>query len=129
MTEIKLINPSYIERVNYAANPKKVKELVEAFQTTGYKGRPVIILDFSERIALTGSHRLQAASIAGIKVPALLISGEELDNAVLIYEASRDDEKLDVAEELLEEGKISQELYDALESECDSNCEEFIINK
>ena len=59
-------------------------ELVGSMRAHGWRGRPIIVYKDDEHHyqALTGSHRLVAAAMTGVKVPTRVLTKREL--AVLV---------------------------------------------
>jgi ParB-like chromosome segregation protein Spo0J len=56
-------------------DPEKLKKLTASMEDCGWQDRPILCLDFGDRVqALTGSHRIAAAVAAGIdKIPAYVV--------------------------------------------------------
>ena len=116
------INPNeeYIQGIN-DTDAGKVNTLAKSFEDKGYVGRPVVLVENGNEgyIALTGSHRIEAAKQADIDLKAIVLENNE-DTAQLI-EARDDDERADIAKELYEKGVISKSAYDVIREEADNN--------
>lgn len=116
------INPNeeYIQGIN-DTDPGKVNTLAKSFEDKGYVGRPVLLVENGNEgyIALTGSHRIEAAKQADVDLKAIVLENNE-DTAQLI-EARDDDERENIAKQLYEEGAISKSVYDVIREENESN--------
>lgn len=116
------INPNeeYIQGIN-GTDPGKVNTLAKSFEDKGYVGRPVLLVENGNEgyIALTGSHRIEAAKQADVDLKAIVLENNE-DTAQLI-EARDDDERENIAKQLYEEGAISKSVYDVIREENESN--------
>lgn len=116
------INPNeeYIQGIN-DTYPGKVNTLAKSFEDKGYVGRPVLLVENGNEgyIALTGSHRIEAAKQADVDLKAIVLENNE-DTAQLI-EARDDDERENIAKQLYEEGAISKSVYDVIREENESN--------
>ena len=109
------INPTFITPVN-STDIDKVNEIAASMENEGYVGRPIVAMENGdEYIGLTGSHRLAAAKKAGIDVEVITV--ENNDDTVKLLDARDDYELADVAEELYENGQISEEAYSLLTAE------------
>jgi hypothetical protein len=77
------LTAGHIYTVNDIENWKLYRSLVKEFQTKGWQGRPVLVVDVGEGRfqALTGSHRIIAAQEAKIKVPSMVIAGPKAKEA------------------------------------------------
>ena len=116
------INPNedYIQGIN-DTDAAKVNTLAKSFEDKGYVGRPVVLVENGNEgyIAVTGSHRIEAAKQADVDLKAIVLENNE-DTAQLI-EARDDDERANIAKELYEEGVISKSAYDVIREEADNN--------
>ena len=109
------IDPTFITPVN-STDIDKVNEIAASMENEGYVGRPIVAMENGdEYIGLTGSHRLAAAKKAGIDVEVITV--ENNDYTVKLLDARDDYELADVAEELYENGQISEEAYSLLTAE------------
>lgn len=109
------INPTLITPVN-PTDIDKVNEIAASMENEGYVGRPIVAMENGdEYIGLTGSHRLAAAKKAGIDVEVITV--ENNDDTVKLLDARDDYELADVAEELYDNGQISEEAYSLLTAE------------
>lgn len=116
------INPNeeYIQGIN-DTDAGKVNTLAKSFEDKGYVGMPVLLVENGNEgyIALTGSHRIEAAKQADVDLKAIVLENNE-DTAQLI-EARDDDERENIAKQLYEEGAISKSAYDIIREEADNN--------
>ena len=116
------INPNedYIQGIN-DTDAAKVNTLAKSFEDKGYVGRPVVLVENGNEgyIAVTGSHRIEAAKQADVDLKAIVLENNE-DTAQLI-EARDDDERENIAKELYEKGVISKSAYDVIREEADNN--------
>lgn len=116
------INPNedYIQGIN-DTDAAKVNTLAKSFEDKGYVGRPVVLVENGNEgyIAVTGSHRIEAAKQADVDLKAIVLENNE-DTAQLI-EARDDDERANIAKQLYEEGVISKSAYDVIREEADNN--------
>lgn len=116
-----LTDPWSIEPLNYVTDRKKFDYLVEEFEEKGYNGRPIVIVG---NAALTGSHRILAAREAGIDIPTVDAKvNEENPLFVDLIEARDDEDRLEIAKQLFDEGDMSEEAYRLIEREDDLNYE------
>lgn len=116
------INPNedYIQGIN-DTDAAKVNTLAKSFEDKGFVGRPVVLVENGNEgyIAVTGSHRIEAAKQADVDLKAIVLENNE-DTAQLI-DARDDDERANIAKELYEEGVISKSAYDVIREEADNN--------
>lgn len=116
------INPNedYIQGIN-DTDAAKVNTLAKSFEDKGYVGRPVVLVENGNEgyIAVTGSHRIEAAKQADVDLKAIVLENNE-DTAQLI-DARDDDERANIAKELYEKGVISKSAYDVIREEADNN--------
>lgn len=116
------INPNedYIQGIN-DTDAAKVNTLAKSFEDKGFVGRPVVLVENGNEgyIAVTGSHRIEAAKQADVDLKAIVLENNE-DTAQLI-EARDDDERENIAKQLYEEGVISKSAYDVIREEADNN--------
>ena len=116
------INPNedYIQGIN-DTDAAKVNAIAKSFEDKGYAGRPIVVIENGNEgyIALTGSHRIEAAKQADIDLKAIVLENNE-DTAQLI-EPRDDDERANIAKELYEKGVISKSAYDVIREEADNN--------
>lgn len=116
------INPNeeYIQGLN-DTDADKVNAIAKSFEDKGYVGRPIVVIENGNEgyIALTGSHRIEAAKQADVDLKAIVLENNE-DTAQLI-EARDDDERENIAKQLYEEGAISKSVYDVIREENESN--------
>lgn len=116
------INPNedYIQGIN-DTDAAKVNTLAKSFEDKGYVGKPVVLVENGNEgyIAVTGSHRIEAAKQADVDLKAIVLENNE-DTAQLI-DARDDDERANIAKQLYEEGVISKIAYDVIREEADNN--------
>ena len=116
------INPNedYIQGIN-DTDAAKVNTLAKSFEDKGFVGKPVVLVENGNEgyIAVTGSHRIEAAKQADVDLKAIVLENNE-DTAQLI-EARDDDERANIAKQLYEEGVISKSAYDVIREEADNN--------
>ncbi len=116
------INPNedYIQGIN-DTDAAKVNTLAKSFEDKGFVGRPVVLVENGNEgyIAVTGSHRIEAAKQADVDLKAIVLENNE-DTAQLI-DARDDDERANIAKQLYEEGVISKSAYDVIREEADNN--------
>lgn len=116
------INPNedYIQGIN-DTDAAKVNTLAKSFEDKGYVGKPVVLVENGNEgyIAVTGSHRIEAAKQADVDLKAIVLENNE-DTAQLI-DARDDDERANIAKQLYEEGVISKSAYDVIREEADNN--------
>lgn len=69
-----------IEPPHEVRDTKKLNDLVEKMKEHGWNGRPILAVDLGQGPeALTGSHRIAAAKIAGIDVPTVMVDPDIAD--------------------------------------------------
>lgn len=116
------INPNeeYIQGIN-DTDADKVNTLAKSFEDKGYVGRPVLLVENGNEgyIALTGSHRIEAAKQADVDLKAIVLENNE-DTAQLI-DARDDDERENIAKQLYKESAISKSAYDIIREENANN--------
>jgi len=75
--EPEFISPKRIEPPHEVRDKEKLVDLVSKMEKDGWQGRPILAVDLGQGPeALTGSHRIAAARIAGIEVPVIMIDSE-----------------------------------------------------
>lgn len=93
--EIETVKIYKIEQFHRITDYKKMIELAENMKTRGWNGRPLIVVDCGgEYSALTGSHRLQAAGIAGLdEIPVAIVDHGTLfeDNDITVSDMKSPD--------------------------------------
>lgn len=78
--EDELVDPLTLEPPHAVREPEKLQRLIKAMRQSGWVGRPVLAVKSGElNVAMTGSHRIQAAKAAGIGVPVVWLSDEKLN--------------------------------------------------
>lgn len=121
--DVEKISPIEIAPINGIEDRAKFDYLVSEFKHNGWNGRPIVVVENGNNgyIALTGSHRILAASEADIDVEAIVLDyTEELDELINAY---TDDERASIAEELRDEGLLSDDVYRLIAREEDLNWE------
>lgn len=103
---------------------KKLEHLIESMQSNGWQGRSLIVIDRggNEQQAITGSHRLVAAEIAGIdpeyeEIEEPIDCDDDVAELFSILMNSDDDERLNALEELCELGYVSSEIVEIMKQE------------
>ena len=104
---------------NEITDRKKYEYLLDQFDSSGWDGRPVVVIDNANEgyLGLTGSHRIAAAKEAEIDVPAIIIPNN--DDTVRLYDAKDDYDRAMIADELAENGVISRAAADLIIREAD----------
>lgn len=74
------IHPDLIKPLHEARSQRKLKELAANMKESGWRGRPLLVIEReSEYLAWTGSHRIAAARKAGLPaVPCHVIQERKL---------------------------------------------------
>lgn len=121
--DIREVNPMEITPPNRVTNSSKYHYLINEFENNGYNGRRVVLVENGNDgyQALTGSHRILAAREAGVDVPSVVIPMSEEIQPLL--DATGDEERARIAEELYEDGIIPKEARDLLVREDELNFE------
>jgi hypothetical protein len=82
---IDLIDPRMIRPFHEEMVPEHTKKIAASMTRFGWKGRPLVVMELRNGTikALTGSHRLRAARLAGLpEVPVIQLTDEERDAVV-----------------------------------------------
>lgn len=127
MDETVEINPVEISPINEITDINKYNYLVDSFKKEGWNGRPIVVVENGNNgyIALTGSHRIYAAGEAGIPVKAIVLEySDEIDELI---SASYDEERASVANELHDDGILSDTAYQLIVREDDLNFENYDV--
>lgn len=121
--DIRKVNPMEITPPNRVTNSSKYHYLINEFEENGYNGRNVVLVENGNDgyQALTGSHRILAAREAGVDVPSVVIPMSEEIQPLL--DATGDEERARIADELYEDGIIPKEVRDLLVREDELNFE------
>lgn len=121
--DIREVNPMEITPPNRVTSSSKYHYLINEFENNGYNGRNVVLVENGNDgyQALTGSHRILAAREAGVDVPSVVIPMSEEIQPLL--DATGDEERARIADELYEEGIIPKEARDLLVREDELNFE------
>lgn len=121
--DIREVNPMEITPPNRVTSSSKYHYLINEFENNGYNGRRVVLVENGNDgyQALTGSHRILAAREAGVDVPSVVIPMSEEIQPLL--DATGDEERARIAEELYEDGIIPKEVRDLLVREDELNFE------
>jgi len=78
--EYEWTSPRSIEPPHEVRDKKKLTDLAKKMEKEGWQGRPILAIDLGRgQEALTGSHRIAAAKIAGIDVPVVMVD-EDIAN-------------------------------------------------
>ena len=120
---IREVNPMEITPPNRVTSSNKYHYLINEFENNGYNGRNVVLVENGNDgyQALTGSHRILAAREAGVDVPSVVIPMSEEIQPLL--DATGDEERARIADELYEDGIIPKEARDLLVREDELNFE------
>ena len=112
--DIREVNPMEITPPNRVTSSSKYHYLINEFENNGYNGRRVVLVENGNDgyQALTGSHRILAAREAGVDVPSVVIPMSEEIQPLL--DATGDEERARIADELYEDGIIPKEVRDLL---------------
>lgn len=121
--DIREVNPMEITPPNRVTSSSKYHYLINEFENNGYNGRNVVLVENGNDgyQALTGSHRILAAREAGVDVPSVVIPMSEEIQPLL--DATGDEERARIADELYEDGIIPKEARDLLVREDELNFE------
>lgn len=121
--DIREVNPMEITPLNRVTSSSKYHYLINEFENNGYNGRRVLLVENGNDgyQALTGSHRILAAREAGVDVPSVVIPMSEEIQPLL--DATGDEERARIADELYEDGIIPKEARDLLVREDELNYE------
>ena len=121
--DIREVNPMEITPPNRVTSSSKYHYLINEFENNGYNGRRVVLVENGNDgyQALTGSHRILAAREAGVDVPSVVIPMSEEIQPLL--DATGDEERARIADELYEDGIIPKEAHDLLVREDELNYE------
>lgn len=121
--DIREVNPMEITPPNRVTSSSKYHYLINEFENNGYNGRRVVLVENGNDgyQALTGSHRILAAREAGVDVPSVVIPMSEEIQPLL--DATGDEERARIADELYEDGIIPKEARDLLVREDELNFE------
>lgn len=121
--DIREVNPMEITPPNRVTSSSKYHYLINEFENNGYNGRNVVLVENGNDgyQALTGSHRILAAREAGVDVPSVVIPMSEEIQPLL--DATGDEERARIADELYEDGVIPKEARDLLVREDELNYE------
>lgn len=119
--DIREVNPMEITPPNRVTSSSKYHYLINEFENNGYNGRRVVLVENGNDgyQALTGSHRILAAREAGVDVPSVVIPMSEEIQPLL--DATGDEERARIADELYEDGVIPKEARDLLVREDELN--------
>lgn len=115
------MNP--VHPIHEVRDAAKLETLVTSMTAQGWVGEPLLVVDCADHYrALTGSHRIAAAEIAGIEPEISIIYQDDLDDTAgellaELVDACGDDDRLSIAGELLALGVISDNQYRLLEIE------------
>lgn len=91
---------------------KKLNEITASMEIDGWQGQPILVVDMGDYYqAITGSHRIAAAEIAGIE-PAMQIIDADIDDATaaelelftMLIDAKDDQDRLDAVTALADMG-------------------------
>ena len=106
-----------------ADDAAKVINIADSMAANGWMGRAVIMVDCGDhQVALTGTHRLTAASQIGIK-PDLIYLPDDLtsDDFELLTDACDDDDLLAAFEQIAASRDDMDQIVDTMRQELASN--------
>ena len=114
MKDPDMIDTREISPINDVTDRAKYEYLVKQFEDEGYVGRPVVVVENGNEgySALTGSHRILAASEASIDVPCVVIPYS--DEITPLIEAYSDEDRVREATALYEAGEIDEDAYNLI---------------
>lgn len=89
-----------IEAPHEVNDNEKLQAIAADMKVNGWVGNPVLIDDgeSNEPKALTGSHRIAAAAIAGVDVEYYSLADTDIDVGALFFDCNDDDDMLEVIE-------------------------------
>ncbi len=127
MKDPDMIDTREISPINDVTDRAKYEYLVEQFENEGYVGRPVVVVENGNDgyIALTGSHRILAASEANIDVPCVVIPYS--DEIIPLIQAYSDEDRVREATALYEAGEIDEDAYNLIVREEELNFENYNV--
>jgi len=93
------LNPLAIEPLHEIRDPEKLFRLQRSMCFDGWQGRPLLVMVYDRRLqALTGTHRLEAAILAGLDTIPVLLFNPLFDEELLEHACLM----IDLEERLLE---------------------------
>ena len=107
-----MISTSSIFPPHSVRDTEKFEALKSAFETSGWEGRPLLVVEYGDVFqALTGSHRWAAADAAEMEeVPCVLVDTDKLIeagyDADALRSASDDDDVYNILEETGDEDAV-----------------------
>lgn len=127
MKDPDMIDTREISPINDVTDRAKYEYLVKQFEDEGYVGRPVVVVENGNDgyIALTGSHRILAASEANIDVPCVVIPYS--DEIIPLIQAYSDEDRVREATALYEAGEIDEDAYNLIVREEELNFENYNV--
>jgi|AntRauTorcE11898_2_1112593.scaffolds.fasta_scaffold08831_2 hypothetical protein len=89
-----------ITPLHAVTDTNKLATIADDMKKNGWTGNPVLIDDdeSNEPKALTGSHRIAAAAIAGIDVEHYSLAETDIDLGAIFFDCNDDDDILEVIE-------------------------------
>ena len=120
----------YIQPLHDAYESDKLHQLADDMRKRGWVGRPILAIDCGDYLqAITGSHRIAAAELAGIEVEICEIKQPAFDGADYevsdLYDTmingSDDDDRLVVMVALHDTGLIDDEALAIMRAEVVAN--------
>lgn len=122
-TDVIKINGTTTYLRHKADDAAKVINIADSMAANGWMGRAVIMVDCGDhQVALTGSHRLTAASQIGIK-PDLIYLPDDLtfDDFELLTDACDDDDLLAAFEQIAASRDDMSQIVETMRQEIASN--------
>lgn len=119
----------YIQPLHDAYNADRLNKLDDDMRKRGWVGRPILAIDCGDYLrAITGSHRIRAAELAGIDVQICEISqptfdGEDYETSSLydILINGDDDDRLVAMVALHNVGLVDDEALAIMRAEIEAN--------
>lgn len=122
-TDVVKVNGTTTYLRHKAEDAQKIINIADSMATNGWMGRAVIMVDCGDhQVALTGSHRLTAASQIGIK-PDLIYLPDDLtsDDFELLTDACDDDDLLAAFEQIAASRDDMDQIVETMRQEIASN--------
>lgn len=122
-TDVVKVNGTTTYLRHKADDAAKVINIADSMAANGWMGRAVIMVDCGDhQVALTGSHRLTAASQIGIK-PDLIYLPDDLtsDDFELLTDACDDDDLLAAFEQIAASRDDMDQIVETMRQEIASN--------
>lgn len=81
---VREIDPKTIQPLHEVRYEPKMMRLVKRMDESGWQGRPLLVVERAMNTfrAITGTHRIQAAEIQGLMVPAVVLPANDVTNSL-----------------------------------------------